>query len=190
MLAGNIAYIKLTSFDQTATEKTGAALQTLLDQGAESVIFDLRDNPGGFLNQSISVADLFLADNVVLHERNNAGLDQVFRADDGDLGEELPLVVLVNGGSASASEIVAGAIKDNGRAVIIGDVTFGKGSVQQVYQLSDGSELRVTIARWYTPNNSSITKEGITPDIIVEMEFDAEEDIQLARAIEYLQDGQ
>lgn len=136
------------------------------------------------------MADLFLGDNVVLYERNNAGLDQVFRSDDGDLAEALPLVVLVNGGSASASEIVAGAIKDNGRAVLIGEITFGKGSVQQVYQLSDGSEMRVTIARWYTPDNISIDKEGVTPDIIVEMDFEAEEDIQLERAIEYLQDGQ
>jgi carboxyl-terminal processing protease len=180
----------LTTFDQTATEKTAEALQTLLDQGAESIIFDLRDNPGGFLNQSISIADLFLTDSVVLYERNNAGLDQVFQADDGDLGEGIPLVVLVNGGSASASEIVAGAIQDNGRAVIIGDVSFGKGSVQQVYQLSDGSEMRVTIARWYTPNNNTISEQGITPDFIVEMEFDAEEDIQLDRAIEYLQTGE
>ncbi len=190
MLEGNIAYIKLTTFDQTATEKTVEALQTLLDQGAESVIFDLRDNPGGFLNQSISIADLFLTDSVVLYERNNAGLDQTFRAEDGDLGEDLPLVVLINGGSASASEIVAGAIQDNGRAVLIGDVTFGKGSVQQVYELSDGSEMRVTIARWYTPANNTIDGQGVTPDIIVEMEFDAEEDIQLSGAIEYLQSSE
>jgi carboxyl-terminal processing protease len=190
MLEGNIAYVKLTTFDQTATEKTAEALQTLLDQGAESLLFVLRANPGGFLNQSISIADLFLTDSVVLYERNNAGLDQVFQADDGDLGEGIPLVVLVNGGSASASEIVAGAIQDNGRAVIIGDVSFGKGSVQQVYQLSDGSEMRVTIARWYTPNNNTISEQGNTPDFIVEMEFDAEEDIQLDRAIEYLQTGE
>ncbi len=190
MLEGNIAYIKLGTFDQTATEKSIEALQTLLDQGAESIIFDLRDNGGGFLNQSISISDLFLTDSVVLFERNNAGLDQEFRADDGDLGEGLPLVVLINGGSASASEIVAGAIQDHGRGVLIGDVSFGKGSVQQVHQLSDGAEMRVTIARWYTPNNNTIDKEGITPDIIVEMEFDAEEDIQLLRAIEFLQSGE
>ena len=190
MLEDNIAYIKLTTFDQTATEKTAEALQSLLDQGAESVIFDLRDNPGGFLNQSISIADLFLTSSVVLFERNNSGLDQIFRADDGDLGEGLPLVVLVNGGSASASEIVAGAIQDNGRAVLIGDVTFGKGSVQQVHQLSDGSEMRVTIARWYTPSNNTIDGAGVTPDIIVEMEFGAEVDIQLNRAVEYIQTGE
>jgi len=142
------------------------------------------------LNQSISIADLFLTDSIVLFERNNSGLDQVFRADDGDLGEGLPLVVLVNAGSASASEIVAGAIQDNGRAVLIGDVTFGKGSVQQVHELSDGSEMRVTIARWYTPNNNTIDKAGITPDVVVEMEFDAEVDIQLNEAIEYLQQGE
>jgi len=102
----------------------------------------------------------------------------------------VPLVVLVNGGSASASEIVAGALQDNGRAVLIGDVTFGKGSVQQVYTLSDGSELRVTIARFYSPNNNIINGVGVTPDIVVEMEFDAEEDVQLLRAIEYLQTGE
>ncbi|VAW29902.1 Tail-specific protease precursor, partial [hydrothermal vent metagenome] len=191
MLEGNIAYIKLATFlDPTATEKVAEALQTLLDQGAESVIFDLRDDPGGFLNQSISVADLFLPDSVVLLERNNAGLDRVFRADDGDLGEEVPLVVLINGGSASASEIVAGAIQDNDRGVLIGEVTFGKGSVQNIFELSDGSEMRVTIARFYSPDNNIIHGVGITPDIIVEMAFDAEEDIQLLRAIEYLQTGE
>ena len=153
-------------------------------------MFDLRDDPGGFLDQSVAVADLFLGQGVVLHERNRQGLDQTFTSDDGDIAEEIPLVVLVNGGSASASEIVAGAIKDNGRAILIGETTFGKGSVQQVHPLSDGSEIRVTIARWYTPNNVSISEEGITPNIEVPMEFDAEEDIQLQRAVEYLLTGE
>jgi carboxyl-terminal processing protease len=191
MLEGNIGYIKLATFlDPTATEKVAEALQTLLDQGAESVIFDVRDDPGGFLNQALTVADLFLPDSVVMFERNSAGLDRVFRAEDGDLGEDVPLVVLINGGSASASEIVAGAIQDNGRGILIGELTFGKGSVQNVFELSDGSEMRVTIARFYSPNNNVIHGVGVTPDIIVEMEFDAEEDIQLLRAIEYLQNGE
>jgi carboxyl-terminal processing protease len=190
MLEDNIAYIHLQEFNQTATDKLLAALDELLAQNPQALIFDLRDNPGGFLNQSVSVADLFLTENVVLFERNRNGLDQTFSADDGDVGEGIPLVVLVNPGSASASEIVAGALQDHGRAILIGETTFGKGSVQQVHELSDGSEIRVTIARWYTPDNNSIDKEGIAPDIDVPMEFDAEEDVQLQRAIEYILTGE
>lgn len=185
-----IGYIKLTEFNRTALEKMQAGLEDLMAQNPKGIIFDLRDDPGGFLDQSIAVADLFLGEGVVLHERNRQGLDQTFTADSGDIAEDIPLVVLVNGGSASASEIVAGAIKDNGRAPLIGETTFGKGSVQQVHTLSDGSEIRVTIARWYTPNNISISEEGITPDIEVPMEFDAPEDIQLERAVEYLLNGE
>lgn len=190
MLDDNIAYIHLQEFNQTATEKTVAALQELLAQNPRALIFDLRDNPGGFLNQSVSVADIFLPQSVVLFERNHNGLDQRFSANDGDIGESIPLVLLVNPGSASASEIVAGALQDHDRAVLIGETTFGKGSVQQVHQLSDGSEMRVTIARWYTPDNNSIDKQGVTPDIEVVMDFEAEEDVQLARAIEYILTGE
>ena len=191
MLDDDIAYIKLSDFNRTAYDKTVAAMEELLAQNPQGLIFDLRDNPGGFLNQSVSIADLFLDESVVLYERNRNGLvDETFTADDGDIGETIPMVVLVNGGSASASEIVAGAIKDHGRATLIGEQTFGKGSVQHVLTLSDGAELRVTIARWYTPNNNTIDKEGITPDIEVPMEFDAEEDIQLDRAIEFILTGE
>lgn len=194
MLPDNIAYVRLSEFNRNATERLLAALEELLAKNPRGIIFDLRDNPGGFLDQSIAVADLFLPNSVVLFERNLQGLDQMFRADDGDIAETIPLVVLVNAGSASASEIVAGAIQDNGRALLIGETTFGKGSVQNVHQLSDGSELRVTIARWYTPANNTIDKEGITPDIEVEspQEFTlgGEGDTQLERAIEYLLTGQ
>jgi carboxyl-terminal processing protease len=189
MLADNIAYVHLNEFNQVATDETLAALDELLAQNPQALIFDLRDNPGGFLNQSVSVADIFLSENVVLFERNRNGLDQTFSVDDGDKGETIPLVVLVNPGSASASEIVAGAIQDHGRGTLIGETTFGKGSVQQVHELSDGSEVRVTIARWYTPNNNTIEGEGITPDIEVPMEFGSEEDIQLDRAIELILEG-
>ncbi|MCP4358158.1 MAG: S41 family peptidase [Chloroflexi bacterium] len=190
MLDEGIGYIHLQEFNQQATDKTLEALDTLLAQNPQAIIFDLRDNPGGFLNQSVGVADIFLPESVVLFERNRNGLDQTFAADNGDPGEEIKLVVLVNPGSASASEIVAGAIQDNGRAILIGETTFGKGSVQQVHELSDGSEMRVTIARWYTPGNNTIDKEGITPDIEVPMEFDAEEDIQLERAVLYILEGE
>jgi carboxyl-terminal processing protease len=140
----------------------------------------------------VAVADIFLPDGVVLFERNVSGLDRTFRSDNGDLAEEIPLVVLVNPGSASASEIVAGAIQDTGRGTLIGETTFGKGSVQTVRELSDGSELRVTIARWYTPADNSIDEEGVTPDIEVEFPLDTaeDEDPQLDRAVEYLLTGE
>jgi len=163
-------------------------------QGAQSIIFDLRDNPGGFLDQSVGIADLFLPEGVVLYERNNKGEEQTFTAVSGDEAESIPMVVLINAGSASASEIVAGALRDNGRTTLIGETTFGKGSVQQLHTLSDGSELRVTVARWYTPANVSISDSGITPDIEVPSPDDftlgGEGDTQLQRAIEFLQNGQ
>ncbi len=187
-----IGYIRLTEFNSNAEEKLLEALNELMAQGITGLVFDLRDNPGGYLDQSIAVADAFLPDGVALFERNIRGLDETFRTLDGDLAEEIPLVVLVNSGSASASEIVAGAIQDRGRAVLVGETTFGKGSVQQIHPLSDGSELRVTIARWYTPNNKTIDGEGIVPDIEVETPEDlgGPEDGQLMRAIEYLLTGQ
>ncbi|MCB8984358.1 MAG: S41 family peptidase [Ardenticatenaceae bacterium] len=194
MVTDDIGYVHLTEFNANAEEKTLEAIQDLLGQGAQSLIFDLRDNPGGFLDQSIGVADLFLADGVVLFERNNQGLEETFTAEAGDEAEDIPIVVLINAASASASEIVAGALRDNGRAALIGETTFGKGSVQQLHTLSDGSELRVTIARWYTPANVSISDAGITPDIEVvspdDFTLGGEGDTQLQRAIEYLQNGQ
>lgn len=194
LLPENIAYIRLLEFNQVATERLLADLDVLLAQNPAGLILDLRNNPGGFLNQSVAIADVFLPSSVVLIERNNQGLDETFRVDDGDVGEAIPLVVLVNRASASASEIVAGALRDNGRAILIGETTFGKGSVQQVYTLSNGGELRVTIARWYTPNNVSISEAGITPDIEVEAPadiiFGSDNDTQLQRAIEYLLTGE
>ncbi|MEZ4540716.1 MAG: S41 family peptidase [Chloroflexota bacterium] len=187
-----IGYIRLTEFNRSAEEKLLEALADIMAQNATGLIFDLRDNPGGFLDQSVAVADAFLPQGVALFERNNRGLDETFRTGTGDIAETIPLVVLVNSGSASASEIVAGAIQDRGRAVLIGETTFGKGSVQQIHTLSDGSELRVTIARWYTPNNNTIDGQGITPDIEVENPEDlgGPEDGQLMRAIEFLLTGQ
>lgn len=188
----NIGYVRLTEFNRNAESLLTEAVAELMAKNPDGIIFDLRDNPGGFLDQSIAVADLFLPEGVVLYERNNQGLDETFTAETGDMAESIPMVVLVNAGSASASEIVAGAIQDNGRAILIGETTFGKGSVQTVHTLSNGAELRVTIARWYTPNNNSIDKQGITPDIEVESPLDlgGEDDTQLQRAIEYLTTGQ
>ncbi|CUS02357.2 Carboxy-terminal-processing protease [Candidatus Promineifilum breve] len=187
-----IGYIHLTEFTTNAEEKLYEAIDQLLAQGVTGLVLDLRDNPGGFLDQSVAVADAFLPEGVVLYERNMRGLDETFTSIDGDAAESIPLVVLVNAGSASASEIVAGALQDRGRAVLVGETTFGKGSVQQIHPLSDGSELRVTIARWYTPNDNTIDSVGITPDIEVESPEDlgGPEDGQLMRAIEWLLTGQ
>jgi len=187
-----IGYIRLTEFGATAEEKLLEALAAVLAEQPTGLIFDLRDNPGGYLDQSVAVADAFLPAGVALFERNIRGLDQTFTTDDGDAAEEIPLVVLVNAGSASASEIVAGAIQDRGRAVLVGETTFGKGSVQQIHTLADGGELRITIARWYTPDNHTIQDEGITPDIEVASpeNLGGPEDGQLMRAIEFILNGQ
>ncbi len=187
-----IGYIHLTEFTTNAEQRLYEAIDQLLAQGITGLVLDLRDNPGGFLDQSVAVADAFLPAGVALYERNIRGLDETFATIDGDAAESIPLVVLVNAGSASASEIVAGALQDRGRAVLVGETTFGKGSVQQIHPLSDGSELRVTIARWYTPNNNTIDSIGIAPDIEVESPEDlgGPEDGQLMRAIEWLLTGQ
>jgi carboxyl-terminal processing protease len=191
MLDGNVAYVSLSEFGAATTARQlQDAIQAVLDENPKGLIFDLRGNPGGFLDQAIDVADLFLPEGVVLYERTKDGDEQEFRSDDRGIAQEIPLVVLVNGGSASASEIVAGAIQDRGRGVLIGDKTFGKGSVQQINRLDDGSQLRITIARWFTPDNRGIHGEGIEPDISVERGDDPKVDPQLDRAVEYLLNGQ
>ena len=190
MLPEDIAYIQLTEFSAPAADRLLEALNEMLAQNPRGLILDLRANPGGLLSQAVAVADIFLPEGIVLYQRDNQGVEEVFRADNGDIAESVPLVVLINPGSASASEIVAGAIKDSGRGVLIGETTFGKGSVQSVHELSDGSELRVTIARWYTPANQSLDGAGIAPDIEAPIDPESEEDVQLQRAVEYLLSGE
>ena len=192
MLDDEIGYVLLTDFDANATDSVQEALEELARQNPKGLIFDLRSNPGGWLDQAIKVSDLFLNKGLVMIERDSAGGEQRFYSYDGDIGEDIPLVVLVNRGSASASEIVAGALQDRGRAALIGTKTLGKGSVQRPNALSDGSQLRVTIARWFTPNDNAIHGDGLEPDILVEISEDTptDEDPQLERAIEYLLQGQ
>ena len=193
-----VGYIRLYEFSAKASERVEEGLEELLAQDPRGIVFDLRQNPGGWLEQAVEVADLFLDDGMILSERWSDGHEYKFEADPGDVGEDIPLVVLVDRGSASASEIVAGALQDRERAILVGELTFGKGSVQQVFALSDGSELRVTAARWFTPNNQAIHGQGITPDIEVpwpEQEEDVEPetqpaDPQLERAAEYLLTGE
>lgn len=190
MLKGNIAYIHLTDFSATASRQMRETLADLMARNPKGLILDLRNNPGGWLDQALEVADLFLDQGVILIERTKEG-EKFFHSRNGGPAESIPLVVLVNGGSASASEIVAGAIQDRGRGILIGEPTVGKGSVQRPYRLRDGSELRVTIAHWFTPNDRAINGQGLTPDIAVPWPEDVgpDEDPQLDRAVEYLLTG-
>jgi len=197
LLPDNIGYVSMFDFSYDSTAKVAAAIEDLQAQGATALIFDLRGNPGGYLHEAVLTAGLFLPqDDVVLIERTNE--DEVlltpadYRSPE-PIAADMPMVVLVNGGSASASEIVAGALQDYGRAVLIGEQTFGKGSVQLVHELSNGAELRVTKARWFTPNDHAIHGEGLAPDIVVEYtpeDAEADLDPQLDRAVEFLLTGQ
>lgn len=188
MLEGQVGYVALLEFNQQASRRLRQAVRELLDQGAESMVLDLRNNPGGFLDQAVLVADLFLPEGDVLIQRDVSGNMREHHSNDGDPAESIPLVVLVNEGSASASEIVAGAIQDLDRGVLIGEQTFGKGSVQLQYDLSDGSILRLTYAAWFTPNDNAIDGEGIEPDILVPWQEaqDGGPDTQVEAAVEYL----
>jgi carboxyl-terminal processing protease len=190
MLDDGIAYLKLTEFNAHAASKLRDSLQSLLAEKPRGLILDLRDNPGGFLNVSVEIGSQFVGEGPILIEKLKDGQDKDYLAQGGGLAtDDPPLVVLVNGGTASASEIVAGAIQDTGRGILIGEQTLGKGSVQLSHHLSDGSELRVTIARWFTPNGRAIHEEGLAPDIqvdITEEDLEAGRDPQLQRAIEHL----
>jgi carboxyl-terminal processing protease len=188
ILENDIAYLRLTEFDATAGERVENALEELLAEDPEALVFDLRNNPGGWLSQAIAVADVFLDEGLVAIQRDSMGNEQRYPSEDGDLGESIPMVVLINRGSASASEIVAGALQDRDRAPLIGTQTLGKGSVQLPNNLENGAQLRVTIARWFTPDEQELHNNGLTPDIVVEVEPDTpvEEDPQLDRALEYL----
>ncbi|MEI8061023.1 MAG: S41 family peptidase [Candidatus Berkelbacteria bacterium] len=163
-----IAVIKISQFGDDTVSLADKYANQLKGDGVSGIILDLRNNPGGYLDSSISVASLLLPkDKVVVSEvdKNNSKTD--YKADGNSLLLDYPLVVLVNGGSASAAEILTGAVKDNNRGEIIGEKTFGKGCVQQIEPLSGGAALKVTIANWLTPNGSQINKIGITPDIVV-----------------------
>jgi carboxyl-terminal processing protease len=164
---GEVGYVALSSFNQKATASLIQDVTDLQAQGAQALILDLRGNPGGLLDQAIGVSDLFLSDGVVVTQRDNKGARKSYTAKSGDLAETIPLVVLMDGGSASASEVVAGALRDHDRAVLIGQKSYGKGSVQYVYNMDDGSQVHVTVAVWLTPNDTLIDGQGLEPDIAV-----------------------
>ncbi|NPA91821.1 MAG: S41 family peptidase [Chloroflexi bacterium] len=190
-MEGDIGYVKLSEFNALGVKKVKEAIKELEKEHPKGLIFDLRNNPGGYLHVAIGVASQFLpGGKVVLIERWKDGREEVYKSERGGVATDIPLVVLVNRGSASASEIVAGALQDHKRAVLIGERTFGKGSVQQPFELRDGSELRVTIAHWLTPNGREIHMKGIEPDIPVEIPKErGKEDVVLQRALEYFRTG-
>jgi len=169
---GNVGYVRITSFNEHAeagVEKALKKLEKELGDRIEGIVLDLRNNPGGLLDQAIAVSDAFIDKGEIVSTRGRGTEDiQRYNADAGDLANALPMVVLINGGSASASEIVAGALQDHGRAIILGTQSFGKGSVQTIVPLGAHGAMRLTTARYYTPSGQSIQATGIKPDIIVE----------------------
>ncbi|MGH7156759.1 MAG: S41 family peptidase [Candidatus Saccharimonadales bacterium] len=172
---GDIGYMKISQFTGDTVQLAQKAAQEFKTKNVKGVVLDLRGNPGGYLTGAVGVSSLWLDNGkTVVSERRGSTIVDTENATGNDLLHGLPTVVLIDGGSASASEITAGALHDNGAAELVGVKSFGKGSVQQVLNLSDGSELKVTITRWYTPNGKNIDKQGITPDITVADATDAQ----------------
>ncbi|MEW5720528.1 MAG: S41 family peptidase [Chloroflexota bacterium] len=186
-----IAYLRLNQFGATAPDEMRAALRELLAQNPTGLVFDLRRDPGGYLGVAVDVASQFLkGGQIVLIEKDKQGVTQELKAKNGGLATNIPMVLLIDGGSASASEIVAAALKDYNRATLIGVKTYGKGSVQNVHTLSDKSELRVTIARFFSPLGNEINGVSVAPDIevkITEEDTANQRDPQLDAAVKFLQ---
>ncbi len=186
----SIGYIDVRLFTERTGKEMVRAIEELKAAGVESLILDLRDNGGGVLDAAVDVTSQFVGDGVVLYESRRDQPEKAYNVKRGGEALNLPMVVLVNGGTASASEIVAGALRDHQRASLIGERTYGKGSVQQVYDLSDQSSLHVTVARWLTPDRHQIDGQGLTPDVeiaLTEEDRAANLDPQMERAIAYLQ---
>ncbi len=169
ILEPGYAYLRITSFQAKTTKDTLSALKKLSKQGPiKGLILDLRNNPGGLLEQAIGIADIFMDKGIIVSTKGRlTDQNMVYRAHRGAISYDFPMIVLINGGSASASEIVAGALQDSRRALILGVQSFGKGSVQTVFPLNNGAGLRLTTARYYTPSGRSIQAQGVTPGIIV-----------------------
>jgi len=187
--AENIAYIKLNTFNQNAGQLVQQAVEDAVMRDAAGIVFDLRGNSGGLLREAVKVANVFLEDSPILIERFSDGREEHYQTTGSAVAKDLPMVVLVNEGSASASEIVAGALQDNERGKLVGTVTYGKGSVQLPHTLQGGGIMRVTVARWYTPNDRTIDGEGLQPDVTVEVDETAQSgeiDPQLDAALSVL----
>lgn len=189
---GNIGYLKISQFTNDTVGLAQKAAQDFKAKGVKGVVLDLRGNPGGYLSASVDVSSLWLSQGqTVVSERRGSTIISTEYATDNNLLHGLPTVVLIDAGSASASEITAGALHDNGAATLVGETSFGKGSVQEVENLTGGGELKVTIAHWYTPDGKNINKQGIKPDVQVTGATDAQttagQDPQKDKAYEILQ---
>jgi carboxyl-terminal processing protease len=193
MLDGGIGYVKLSTFGEKTTDELKTALKDVMGQKPKGLILDLRNNGGGYLNTAIEVVSQFIGKGVVMYEQYGDGRKKSFEAQAGGLAVDIPLVVLVNEGTASASEITAGAIQDYQRGLLVGVTTYGKGSVQNWIPLAnDQGAVRVTIARWLTPKERQITKIGLKPDAEVKLtdeDIANKKDPQLDKAVEIINNG-
>ncbi len=192
VLEGNIAYIGMNEFSERSRRQLDEAIAELDVNSRAGLIFDLRGNPGGLLSSAVDVGSAFIEDGVILYESFGDGSEQVFEANGDFAGITVPIVVLVNEGSASASELVSGAMQDRGVATLIGEVTFGKGTVQTLQPLSNNGALRITIARYLLPSRRWIHEVGVTPDIVVPYDpavDGVDIDPQLDAAIEFFQEN-
>lgn len=191
VLPGNIGYMQISTFADDTSDLANQAAEKFASEHVKGVILDLRDNPGGLVDAAVNVSSLWLPQgSTIMQEKRGSQVVQAYNATGNDLLHGLPTVVLVNDGSASASEITAGALHDNGVARIIGIKTYGKGVVQEIDSLPGGAELKVTVASWYRPNGQNINHKGITPDQIVtlsDQDAKAGNDTQLTAAEAYLQ---
>jgi len=187
MQVGRIGHLRLSGFTGTTGEELKEALERFERSQGVGLVLDLRNNPGGLVSSVVEVTSQFIGDGLVLYQVDAQGNRRDWGIKSGGKALDVPMVVLVNEFSASASEVFAGAIVDNGRATIIGTTTFGKGSVNNLWPLDDGSGVNFTTARWFTPNGSLIEGEGITPDVVLEFAED-DDDVYLDRAIEILKE--
>jgi carboxyl-terminal processing protease len=194
VLDNNLGYIQVEQFYENTDEEFEEKFDELLAEGVDGVIIDLRDNPGGLLDSVVNMCDYIMGEGtiVTVKDRDDNVIQEYTSSADSEV--DIPMVVLVNGNSASASEIFTGAMKDTGKAEIVGTTTFGKGIVQSVIPLSDGSAIKLTIAKYFTPAGNDIHKTGIEPDYVVELKdgrlnavnLDREDDLQLQKAEELL----
>jgi carboxyl-terminal processing protease len=186
VLEGNVGYVRLYQFSQNASQDLADVLIDIDANNLNGLVLDLRGNPGGFLQTSLDVLRMFVNDGVILIEQLPGDEERVFEATGNAIAPDVPLVLIVDEGSASASELVAGSLRDLERAVIVGTSTFGKNTVQTINPLSNGGAVRLSIARWVTPDGNSVEGDGLLPDVVIEFDPEAEEDNQLQAAIRAL----
>ena len=186
-----IGILKMRRFGDDTTGEVNAALDKFLLQNVQGIIVDLRNNPGGYLDAAVDIAGLWVpeGDTVVVQRYGNGQEDDIYKSEGNPKVKGTPTIVLINGGSASSSEILAGALRDHDLAKLVGEKSFGKGSIQELIGLAEGAELKLTIAKWLTPAGHDLNKEGLDPDVKVELtdeDFDADRDPQMDRALELL----